>query len=1206
MHAPLGRREPWTAATVVLLVAGGALVAVQPLLPGAVLPAVLYDVLAAVGVVAVVAGVRVHRPAHPVPWLLIAAGFGLELVGDVVWDVLSLGLGVDPEASILPDLPYLGAYAFLFGGTLGLVRARRPGTDRSVLLGAGIASAVVGVLTFQFLAVPLLDQGGLSGFDRFSGSVYLAGSTAVVFAAVPLLRGRPRPLAAVVLLIAGLATLVVADLTDVSFVTFDVQTGWAWLSAAYLVAALLVGAAGVHPSMVHVTDALPARPDLIGLRDFVPESAALFVPAVILVGAQLQGHSVSVPALVVYVGTVAALAVFRVRLLLAQHERAEALSRAALADSEWRFRLFAENNTDVITRLDPAWNVLYVSPAVATVLGYEPDDVIGRPGWEFLHPDDLVTVLDRRDRLSRRADSDRLVHRMRRASGGWCWVETIGHAVFAADSDELVEFQMASRDVTSRIEAEEALAAHMALQDVVTGIAARFVDLDPGAVEAGIHEALALLGRHTGADRCYLFDYRAGSAVMDNTAEWCAPGVSSERQGLQGVPLAQLPRWVEQLASGEPVLVPRLRDLPTGWSAERAILEPQGIQSLAAVPMVLGGKVVGFVGFDSVVRERRWTSDEVALLRSAAGVFVAGRLRAEAERSRAATEQRLRSLLGALPDLVLRLRGDGTVVDVNDGRHPLLPPGSPVVGQPLGALFPALAEQGLDLAGARTRQATVVRDLVVGDRTAHVEVRVVGGDEPLLILRDVTEREHLEEALTRQALHDPLTGLPNRRLLGDLLTQALARAERRGWPMVLLYLDLDRFKVVNDTLGHAVGDAVLVETATRLEREVRGGDVPARVGGDEFVVVCEDVSARSEAEALALRLVEAFRAPFQVGGRRVPVTASVGYVLAGPGEGAIGHLRGEADADELLRAADAAMYRSKQTGRNRATEFDLALSEHTAMRVSVERDLPLALTRGELRLHFQPIVRLPGGEVVGAEALLRWEHPERGLLAPSAFLEVAEDTGLIVELGVWVLERAVREAVGWPRGRGAAGEPAALTVSVNLSTRQLADPLFAERVGELLDVAGLPAERLVLEITESTAMADPDRVQPTFERLAGLGVTLSIDDFGTGFSSLAQLRRLPVGQVKIDRSFVSGLGVDPADATLVAAVVDLAHRLGLTVVGEGVETPDQLVELARLGSDLAQGFLLGEPVPAATLRQRLLAEAAAPVGGRVEGRHGAT
>ncbi len=1190
-----------------VLVAGCVLVVVQPLLAGAVLPAMLYDGVAAAGVVAVLVGVRGHRPAHPVPWLLVAGGLALEALGDVVWDVLNLGLGVDPEASILPDLPYLGAYVLLFGGTLGLVRARRPGSDWSVLLGAAIAAAVVGVLTFQFLAVPVLDRVGLSGFDRFSGSIYLAGSSSVVFAAVPLLRGRPRPLASVLLLLGGLAALVVADLTDVAFVAFEVQTGWAWLSAAYLVAALLVGAAALHPSMVHVTDALPTRRHPVGLRDFVPESAALLVPAVVLLGAQLQGHAVSVPALVAYVGFVAALALIRVRLLLARHEEAEALARAALADSEWRFRLFAENNTDVITRLDTAWNVLYVSPAVSTVLGYEPEDVIGRPGWEFLHPDDLLTVLDRRDRLSRRADSDRLVHRMRRASGGWCWVETIGHAVFAPDADDLVEFQMASRDVTSRVEAEEALAAHMALQDVVTGIAARFVDLDPAEVEVGIHEALALLGRHTGADRCYLFDYRPDEPVMDNTAEWCAPGVSSEREGLQGVPLAQLPSWVAQLARGEPVLIPRLGDLPGEWSAERAILEPQGIQSLAAVPMLLGGQVVGFVGFDSVVRERRWATDEVALLRSAAGVFVAGRLRAEAERSRAATERRLRSLLGTLPDLVLRLQADGTVVDVNDARHPLLPAGPSVVGRPLGELFPALDEHLLDLpAGSWARQAVVVRDVAVADRQAHVEMRVVGGEEPLLILRDVTEREHLEEALTRQALHDPLTGLPNRRLLGDLLTQALARAERRRWPMVLLYLDLDRFKVVNDTLGHPVGDAVLVETAARLEREVRAGDVPARVGGDEFVVVCEDVSSRSEAEALAFRLVEAFRAPFHVGDRRVPVTASVGYVLAGPGEGALGHLRGEADADELLRAADAAMYRSKQTGRNRATEFDLALSEHTAMRVAVERDLPLALARSELRLHYQPVVRLPGGEVVGAEALLRWEHPERGLLAPSAFLEVAEDTGLIVELGVWVLERAVREAAGWPPCRGPGGEPVPLTVAVNLSTRQFADPLFAERVGEVLATAGLPPERLVLEITESTAMADPDRVLPTFERLARLGVTLSIDDFGTGFSSLAQLRRLPVGQVKIDRSFVSGLGVDPDDTTLVAAVVDLAHRLGLMVVGEGVETPEQLVELTRLGSDLAQGFLLGEPVPAEQLRHRLLADAGVAGGPPAEGRHGST
>ncbi len=441
----------------------------------------------------------------------------------------------------------------------------------------------------------------------------------------------------------------------------------------------------------------------------------------------------------------------------------------------------------------------------------------------------------------------------------------------------------------------------------------------------------------------------------------------------------------------------------------------------------------------------------------------------------------------------------------------------------------------------------------------------------------------LRRALYR-ALHDPLTGLANRGLLMEQLVQALARARRRPGSVAVLFLDLDRFKVVNDSLGHAVGDDLLVEVARRLERVMRSADTVARLGGDEFVVLAEDIAGVDEALSLARRLREAIAAPMPVGsGQQIVVTASVGIALsasaAGSRDAAAGGSPAMADTpSSLLWDADAAMYRAKDTGRDRVELFEDGIRAGSLGRFRSEAMLRHALDHEGLRLHYQPLVDLATGALAGAEALVRLHDPDRGLISPGEFIPVAEETGLVVPLGAWVVAEAAAQAAAWQALQPLHAPP--LTVSVNLSGRQLTTPGFAVEVGAAIARSGADASHLCFEVTENTLLDAAGSGVATLERLKELGVRLAIDDFGTGHSSLTWLRRLPADFLKVDRTFVAGLGTDPGDTAIVRAVLDLGRALGLTTIAEGVETAGQLEALRDLGCHWVQGYHLARPGPA--------------------------
>ncbi|MCU1389141.1 MAG: hypothetical protein JWL72_2479 [Ilumatobacteraceae bacterium] len=446
-------------------------------------------------------------------------------------------------------------------------------------------------------------------------------------------------------------------------------------------------------------------------------------------------------------------------------------------------------------------------------------------------------------------------------------------------------------------------------------------------------------------------------------------------------------------------------------------------------------------------------------------------------------------------------------------------------------------------------------------------------------MQDINSRKLMELELAHQAVHDSLTGLPNRALLTDRLNHGLAGTRRRNTQIGVMFLDLDQFKLVNDSAGHETGDRLLIEIAERIVSAVRPDDTVARFGGDEFVIICDDVSA-ADAQQIGERVLESVRRPARLGDQEMFPSVSLGIAMSDQ----------DSTPASLLRDSDAAMFLAKERGRGRLEVFGETLRTKAERQWVTSTDLHRALDRDELTIHYQPVIDLATGEMVSAEALVRWIHPERGLVGPDEFIRFAEETGLIVPIGTWVLETACAQLVEWQALRRAGGTVATLSMAVNLSVRQMLATGVVALIREVLGRTGIDPADLCLELTESVFMEDVAYFGSVLADIKAIGVDLAIDDFGTGYSSLSYLKRFPVDRVKIDRAFVDGLGVDAHDTALVAAIVAMAGALDLAITAEGVETCDQLAELRRLGVSRAQGFLLARPMPAEELT-RMITEA---------------
>jgi diguanylate cyclase (GGDEF)-like protein/PAS domain S-box-containing protein len=797
-------------------------------------------------------------------------------------------------------------------------------------------------------------------------------------------------------------------------------------------------------------------------------------------------------------------------------------------------RSVVENSSENVTMVDPDGTLRYASPAFERMLGYDPEKVVGKMNvLDHVHPDDLPHVLEETEKALSAGGvaTHKAEYRFRHKDGSWRWMESVG--TYLLDDPHVGGVVVTSRDVTERKEAEDKLReAEERYRTLVEHIpAVTYIDR--------IDEV--------------------------NSAVYISPQVEEM--------LGYTPeKWREDSEFLWKILHPD--------DKERILAEAQRTNETGD-PFGEEYRVISKSGH--VV----WVRDEAGLVKDREGtpLFWQGVVHDITERKRTeealreAEERFRRSFEDAAIGMAL-VGTDGRFLRTNRSLCDML--GYREV-ELLGKTFQDIThpdDLDADLDQVRRMLDGEIRTYQMEKRYFHKEGQVVWAllsvsmvhdeeGEPLYFvsqIQDISERKVLEERLQHRAFHDSLTDLPNRQLFMDRLGQALRRTGRRHKRIAVLFMDLDGFKVVNDSLGHQVGDLLLTVVAQRLRRCLRPEDTLARFGGDEFVVLIEGLDDPAQAVQVAERITEELRSPFIMEGRDLYVIASIGISL--------GDARTH-DPDALLREADTAMYRAKDEGGDFRV-FNPAMYKRAFSRLEVENDLRRAIEEEEFVIHYQPMVDLQTGELWGMEALVRWDHPERGLLEPSEFVPVAEQSGLVMPMGEQILREACFRAKEWQEE---SSRIPALVMSVNLSATQLSHLDLADTVERVLGETGLEGSRLTLDVTETVYVKVLAGNTAILDRLRALGVRFSIDDFGTGYSSLSYLRRLPADAIKIDQSFVKGLGENVENTAVVRMIIELAHTLSLEVIAEGVETEEQATLLKEMGCDFAQGYHFSMPLP---------------------------
>jgi diguanylate cyclase (GGDEF)-like protein/PAS domain S-box-containing protein len=628
-------------------------------------------------------------------------------------------------------------------------------------------------------------------------------------------------------------------------------------------------------------------------------------------------------------------------------------------------------------------------------------------------------------------------------------------------------------------------------------------------------------------------------------------------------------------ASKKPVWV---RDVTRDDNFLRAdVAMEAGLKAGLGIPVIAGNEVIAVLEF--FVREPRQEDEHLTgVVFSAATQLGSVIQRKHAETALRRSENQLRAIIDAEPECVKIVKADGTLVQMNAAGLAMIEASRPeqVIGKSIfGLLMPEYREPYRAFVDNVLRGNKGIMEFeITGLKGAHrwLESHAVllpgeQGSSPLVlsVTRDITERKHTESRLRQLAHFDSLTDLPNRVQFIERLEQAMADANRHERLVGVVFLDLDRFKYINDSLGHEKGDGLLREVAMRLSGVVRRGDTVARLSGDEFALVLADMGHVDDAIHVAQKILDVFHQPFRVAGHDLFVTASLGITL---------YPFDDRGAHELLRNADVAMYRAKESGKNNYQFYVAEMTAKVSERLTLENDLRSALERGEFSLNYQPIADCRSGRIIGMEALLRWKHPERGMISPTLFIPLAEETGYIISIGEWVLRTACEQCRRWQK----MGYPS-LYVAVNLSSRQFHQKDLPASIYQILQDTGLNPASLGLELTEGLVMQQAVASVNTLRELKAMDIRISIDDFGTGYSSLSYLKRFPIDVLKIDQSFVRDIPQDEDDAAIASTIITMAHSLGLKVVAEGVETMDQLKFMRQHGCDAMQGYYLSKPLP---------------------------
>ncbi len=721
----------------------------------------------------------------------------------------------------------------------------------------------------------------------------------------------------------------------------------------------------------------------------------------------------------------------------------------------------------------------------------------------------------------------------------------------------------------------ESLAERMnAYREIVLRFSDRFINLSLSEVDRAVQQALHEIGEFLDADSCYLFSYDFEHDRLFMTHEWCSTSVAHWKHRLQDLKISSMPSWQQRHINGETVFVPDVDQLGEAFVAD--IVKERGIKCFVDHPLMDGDKCIGFVGVASCSETMHFSQQTVELLELLAGLLTNIRKRREAE-----GQLRLSAnVFDNADESIMITDEEGKIIRVNEAfsRTTGYSVDEAIGMDPIfmnvhydDPSFVKLVWQRLRTYGAW--KGEVWNRHREGEKYAVLQkINAFYDDNGKLqgyvaLMSDITTLKHQQHQLERIAHFDALTGLPNRTLLADRMHQGIAYANRNQTQIAILFIDLDGFKAVNDTHSHAVGDELLVQVAHRMKVAMRDEDTLARIGGDEFVAVLMDLNHSEDSLPVIRRLLDSVAEPIQVKDLEFKISASVGVAFYPQRE--------NLDADQLIRQADQAMYQAKQAGKNRYQLFD------------VERDLALrsqhdnlerfraALEHSELVLHYQPKVNMRTGQVIGSEALIRWQHPERGLLPPASFLPAIENHPLSVEVGQWVLETALDQILAW-RQQGVE-----LPVSVNIDAIHLQRADFVDSLRKVLEQRpAIRAGDLELEILETTALEDVEHVSAIIDECSQLGVGFALDDFGTGYSSLTYLKRLPAQLLKIDRSFVRDMLVDADDLAILKGVIQLAGAFRRQVIAEGVETEQHFRELLALGCDLGQGYAIARPMPA--------------------------